>query len=107
MEQAPVVEGLRRTEGQLYQGFGRNRIALLPMVDVDLRQIGIILFDHPQSNANLLQGRVQDPVGVVRVEAVKEGQPRLFVARVLLEAVGGNTVPVSAFRLLQPADTRR
>ena len=107
MEQAPVVQGLRRTEGQLHQRFGRNRIVLLPVVDVDLCQIGIVLFDHPQSDANLFQGRVQDPVGVVRVEAVQEGQPRLFVARVLLEAVGGNAMPVAAFRLLQPADARQ
>ena len=87
--QPSVVDHLRTAPGQLDQGLGDDRVALLPQVDVGLGYIGATVGLHagkPVAYLGLSGG--QDLLRVVRILPGEEREPGLFVAGFLLAAEG-------------------
>ncbi len=76
MQQPAVVDDLRRTQRQLDQRLGDDRVVLLPVVDVDLAEVGVILGDERQASTDVGVGRLQDLLGIGRIVAGQDSAAR-------------------------------
>ena len=75
MQQAAVINVVRRAKHGLDQPFKDNRVPLLPMVDVALRRVGLIGPDQFQATERLGIGSLEDSSWIVRVLTFHESEP--------------------------------
>src|SRR4029077_11880381 len=109
--QPSVVDHLRAAPGQLDQGLGDDRVALLPQVDVGLGYVDAAAGLHAgEPMAYLGLGGGQDFLRVVRVVPGQEHEPGLLVAGLFLAAEradGAPVIPGGLAQLVQPPPVGR